>query len=394
MKIIHIAKNIPTTYKEENDIVLRTFSGMAEFMKKDVYFIYPLEFFPSAMFFSKFGKKFEEMVLLPNEFIINDCKVFTFKYIRLPFIRYANCLLDFFSFRSWSYNSKVYSQELNCDVVHCHHVLPDGLLVKALGINAKLKAVTVRQGDVNKLKSLCAKDREYKLYSKVLTNFDVVISPSYSIAKFIESNFSVKVNVIPHPVEDNLFTKSSKSLVSFEKSNNEVTVAISANFIARKNINWVIDAVKSYSGSKKIKLYVSGTGPELESLFESASGVENIIFTGKLSHVDNLDMISKSDLFVLPSEKETFGRVYIEALALGVPCIALAGTGLDGYDLNSTILFVNDRKHFKKVFYEQIESAFSSEYKSKRIRAKDIAKRLFSTEVVYNTYLKLYNQIE
>lgn len=97
-----------------------------------------------------------------------------------------------------------------------------------------------------------------------------------------------------------------------------------ANLIERKNIDKLILAINDLEG---FELNIIGKGKELKSLKKMAG--KKVNFLGKLPHEKVLEEMKKSDIFVLPSVNETFGMVYLEAMASG--CITV-GTKEDGVD--------------------------------------------------------------
>jgi teichuronic acid biosynthesis glycosyltransferase TuaC len=57
--------------------------------------------------------------------------------------------------------------------------------------------------------------------------------------------------------------------------------------------------------------------------------MERVEFRGKIVHGEVIDLMKEADLFVLPSLREAFGVVYIEAMACGKPVIACRGEGIE-----------------------------------------------------------------
>lgn len=103
------------------------------------------------------------------------------------------------------------------------------------------------------------------------------------------------------------------------------TVITCANLIKRKNIDKLILAINDL---KEFKLTVIGEGPELEKLKKPA--LENVKFTGKISNAEVLRQMKNSRIFILPSVKETFGMVYLEAMASGCITVCTKNDGIDG----------------------------------------------------------------
>lgn len=103
-----------------------------------------------------------------------------------------------------------------------------------------------------------------------------------------------------------------------------IKVLTCAHFKKRKNIDKVIKACK---GLECFELTVIGDGKERKKLEKID---KNVIFTGRLPHDEVLAKMRNSDIFVLPSVGETFGMVYLEAMASGCITVCTKGDGIDG----------------------------------------------------------------
>ena len=110
-----------------------------------------------------------------------------------------------------------------------------------------------------------------------------------------------------------------------------IKVLTCAHFKKRKNIDKVIKACK---GLECFELTVIGDGKERKKLEKID---KNVIFTGRLPHDEVLAKMRNSDIFVLPSVGETFGMVYLEAMASGCITVCTKGDGIDG--------IIKDRKN-------------------------------------------------
>ena len=102
-----------------------------------------------------------------------------------------------------------------------------------------------------------------------------------------------------------------------------------SNFRPLKRIPDVIDTFTKIRRRIKSKLILIGEGPEISSACEiikenDLSG--DVIFMGSRQNVSKI--LSAGDLFLLPSEHESFGLAAMEALCCGVPAIGTALTGL------------------------------------------------------------------
>lgn len=97
-----------------------------------------------------------------------------------------------------------------------------------------------------------------------------------------------------------------------------------------KNVDSVIRATRRIPD---INLEIVGDGPRMGELKKLSKkiGVEGrVSFTGRLSHSDTLSRMRVADVFAMPSTRETFGMVYLEAMSKGCITIGSRNEGIDG----------------------------------------------------------------
>jgi len=110
-----------------------------------------------------------------------------------------------------------------------------------------------------------------------------------------------------------------------KNTNHENYICTAAVLSPIKNIETLIEAfVKIHNKFPEFKLTIIGDGPsrdELKAISYKLKADGRIVFTGKLSQEEVKNVIKNCFMFVLPSLSEGFGRVFIEAMALGKPVI-------------------------------------------------------------------------
>ena len=135
-------------------------------------------------------------------------------------------------------------------------------------------------------------------------------------------------------IEKEFIMPKEKMLEKFKNWENRETYKFvcAANLIKRKNVHLVIKSL-SFIKEKNWELEIVGDGEMRGSLEKLAkqSGVYNKVkFTGKLPREEVIEHMRKADVFLLPSENETFGLVYLEAMASGCITICTKESGADG----------------------------------------------------------------
>ncbi|MCC7232972.1 MAG: N-acetyl-alpha-D-glucosaminyl L-malate synthase BshA, partial [Bacteroidia bacterium] len=162
--------------------------------------------------------------------------------------------------------------------------------------------------------------------SFAINQSDAVTSVSKSLKDDTYANFAVtkEIEVIPNFIDLKRFSKTPRD--HFRKAiapNNEKLIVHASNFRAVKRVGDVIKVFSRVAQKIHAKLLLIGDGPERNAIEkesrECPSG-EHIRFLGKQEAVE--EILSISDLFLLPSETESFGLAALEAMACQVPVIS------------------------------------------------------------------------
>lgn len=228
------------------------------------------------------------------------------------------------------------------DLLHVHYAIPHayaGYMAKQMlkdeGID--LPMVTTLHGtDI----TLVGNHPFYKTaVSFSINKSDIVTSVSQSLKEDTYNLLDIKkeIHVIPNFIELNK-TRNEKQ-ISCQRSamaeKHEHIVTHISNFRKVKRIPDVIKIFYKIQEQIPAKLMMVGDGPErenAETLCRKLGISEKVIFFGNSNEIDQI--LSYSDLFLLPSETESFGLAALEAMAWSVPVISSNSGGLPEVNFN------------------------------------------------------------
>lgn len=132
--------------------------------------------------------------------------------------------------------------------------------------------------------------------------------------------FVQKTFVAPSGIDENIITDTHHIL----KNETPIKVLTCGHYKKRKNIEEVL---KATNGLDSFELTVIGEGTDSKKLRNLNP---NAIFKGYQPRKNVLEAMRNSDIFILPSRGETFGMVYLEAMASGCVTVCTKGDGIDG----------------------------------------------------------------
>lgn len=377
-RVLFIAKNIPVQKKESNRIIFDIALNITNFC--DIQFLFPKEIVP---FWLKNNNKFGYLYKLKS-WIFEGFEINPIPYIKLPFKK-----MQFWAmFNLPKKVIKYLKQNQDFDLVHAHYLLPDGYIAYKIYKNYGIPYVlTFRNQDKQYLELISLKNPDYNKAKKIITSAKCVLTPNLGYKSFVEDRFNVKCQLVPHGIHSSLIENKV-----YEKLNDGVIITTVGEAILSKNIEWVIQAFLGYNGTQNIKLDIIGDGPILTKLKNIAGDEKRITFLGRIPHKEVIEKMQKSDIFALPSCKETFGMVYLEAASTYNAIIAFKGEGVWGiFKENEEALFCDDYTTFKKHFFCLInnnyliknlqKNAYSKVLKLQWSKIKDIYSGIY-TEVI------------
>lgn len=223
---------------------------------------------------------------------------------------------------------RIYSQIVKdgykIDIIHAHSFMPAGIGAVKLGMEEKIPVVVTEHSSRLLNQTLSLKRRE--LLTKVVREANAFVCVSETLKKSVcELTGINETIVIPNLVDEQFCMK---------KNEREGFTFISiGNLIASKRFDLTLSAfADNFKGNSKVRLVILGDGvlrKELENLTETLGIVSQVSFKGRVSRGQVCKELQQSNVFVLPSEYETFGVVYIEAMACGLPIIGTRNGGAE-----------------------------------------------------------------
>jgi glycosyltransferase involved in cell wall biosynthesis len=274
-------------------------------------------------------------------------------------------------------------------VIHSHFFQISSL---ALELKNKFKVpfvVTEHSSIINNQK---ISNRNLLLANRVYANADQVICVSSALSQKIKSHFNISSTVIPNIVSSDIFNVDySKKLADHNNQFVFVSVGVLSPI---KRFDLLIDAFSFCKFSSNVKLQIIGDGELKSNLQERVIelGLQNTIeFLGFRSREQTAEIFKKADSFVLASQSETFGVVFLEALFSGLPVISTMCGGPEDFvnDSNGILVPINDVDSLStalRCMYENHEK-----YNSKEISSN--ALKMFSPDVIAQKISNLYTKL-
>jgi N-acetyl-alpha-D-glucosaminyl L-malate synthase BshA len=255
------------------------------------------------------------------------------------------------------------------DVLHVHYAVPHAIcayLAKQM-VGDHLKVVTTLHGtDITVL----AQDESLSdLIELGINQSDAVTAVSKDLIRETKSLLAVEkdIDLTYNFVDKRIYyPRDCSNLRSEYALPHEKILMHISNFRPVKRVRDVLDIFAKVNKAVPSKLLLVGEGPDLPKIHckaEELGLLDRVHFLGKQDEV--AQVISLADIMLLPSEKESFGLVALEAMACGVPTIGsiaggipeLVSHGVTGYlapigDTDSmsayAIELLSDSVHYKK----------------------------------------------
>lgn len=218
------------------------------------------------------------------------------------------------------------------DVIHGHKLSFEGLAAQAVARRLGKPFMISLQGNTDQ-KVISVRRDLHRRYRSVWHEAAHVFPFSPWIEQWCERQFGARngpSSLLPCIV-------ASERIIAPSDNTDTVCTAFNLDFWQNKNLHNLVKAVAIAHGelpSLRFKLAGGGSSAAMAKvthLIEEAGIASITTMSGKVPPERIQDWMNDAALFVLPSRRETFGMVFIEALLAGTPIVYPRGTAVDGY---------------------------------------------------------------
>lgn len=282
------------------------------------------------------------------------------------------------------------------DILHVHYAIPHAIsahLAKQI-LQAKLKVITTLHGtDI----TLVGRDESYL----PITKFGVEVSDGVTaVSQWLKDETATHfhtekaIEVIPNFVDPARFKRDNRVCAIYGAPGEKLLCHVS-NFRPVKRIMDVVQTFERVARKVPSRLVMIGDGPDrsrAEAYIREQNLRDRVFFLGNVPNLE--EVLGGCDLFLLPSETESFGMAALEAMASEVPVIATHTGGLPEVVVHGDtgyLLPVGD----VAAMAERAIEILSDNALQKRMgkRGREVAVEQFDESWIVPRYRELYERV-
>ncbi len=229
---------------------------------------------------------------------------------------------------------------LKLDVIHAHHPAPLGTEAARHARQLELPLVFTHHTYYQEYSHYIGLPEETsrrvieRWIADYMAQCQHIIAPSPSIKQMIETTYGIRegLTVIPTGIDTQPYVSADGRAFRQKLGWGDDTILISVGRMAEEK-NWptLLEAAQMlFSRRQRVRLVLLGDGParqDLEKLADELGITNRVTFTGNVPFDDVPQYLKAADLFCFASVTETQGLVTLEAMAAGLPVVAVDATG-------------------------------------------------------------------
>jgi N-acetyl-alpha-D-glucosaminyl L-malate synthase BshA len=286
------------------------------------------------------------------------------------------------------------------DLIHAHYAIPHASAAYTAKQIVKQKTgrsvpviTTLHGTDI----TLVGRDKTYEpVVTFSINESDAITAVSENLRAETFKHFDIKkeIQVIHNFVDVQRYNK--KAVAAFRQviaPNNEKIIIHASNFRKIKRIDHVMEIFKNIHSALPAKLLMVGDGPErplAEDLTRQYGLDGDVRFLGKQEQMEEL--LAVSDIFLLPSEYESFGLAALEAMAASTVVISTDAGGLGEINIDGVTGYTSPVGDVVKMSKNAIE-LLQDETKLKAFKHNALKEaKLFDIHHIIPKYEELYRR--
>ncbi|MEA1936714.1 MAG: glycosyltransferase [Patescibacteria group bacterium] len=298
--------------------------------------------------------------------------------------------------------------DLNLDIIHSHH--PFLLGKEALKFSKKMDIPLVvthhsKYEDHLHYIPFIPKSISKKYIKKAVVEYsnkcDAVIAPSMAMKKILRKReVKIPIEVIPSGINIENFRKDTgeKKAIrnKYKIGDKDILLTTASRISEEKNMKFLLEAFAEIKKkADNIKFLIVGDGAlknELEEMSKELHLEKEVIFTGLVPQEKIAGFYQASDIFVFASLVEAQGLVAVEAMAAGLPVVAIKASGIENMVENGRdgILTGNSRDEFSNAV---LKVASDEDLRKKLSAQAKIGSEKFSVELWIRKMVELYERL-
>lgn len=293
------------------------------------------------------------------------------------------------------------------DVIHTHHPFLLGNAALRIAYENNLPLVFTHHTLYENYTHYVPFDspRMQRYVVRLATDFanccDAVIAPSESVAEILrERGVEVPVSVIPTGIDSAAFAAADRGAGrrAHGLPDDAFVIGHVGRLAREKNLPYLAEAViEGLRANPRCRFLLVGNGPESAALrrrFTEAGVADRVVATGGLTGDELYNAYAAMDLFVFSSQSETQGMVLAEAMAAGLPAVALDASGVRDVvtdDHNGRLLpATSDAATFAAVIAEALDPERHRRWHAGALETAKLFDRQFCARRVVEVYQTLH----
>lgn len=277
------------------------------------------------------------------------------------------------------------------DLLH-GHFLQGGMLANVIAESEKIPYVVTEHGSNVLLNLLNTK--EQRLANRVYSEAKACIAVSNALRIQMQSITEHDIKVVPNILPGYMCYKPSLQQNSVKKD--RFIYFSCGNLVKGKRFDLLLQAFAMLPDKNRQNscIQIVGGGPRrksLEKLAEVLGITKNLYFLGEVDNKQIPVLYQMADCFVLPSAFETFGVVYIEAMACGLPVIATRCGGPEEFvdDSNGVLIPANDVHALSRAMQKMFTQAKAYD----KIKLSERVQQKFGENAICDRLAEIYSDV-